>query len=117
MKIPDLIPPRRIDDVFKRVAGFKALDLARHIFRYFVGIGIGGVVRRQHDFWMGPERAVGRKRLIGEDIERCGAERAVVKASQNVDFVLQPAPRGIERRRQFRTPCRLNVGQVWLMRS
>src|SRR6266550_5273289 len=32
-----LIPPRRIDDVFKRAAGLTAFDLARDIFRYFVG--------------------------------------------------------------------------------
>src|SRR5437868_1501763 len=95
-----LIPPRGIDDVFKRAAGFKAFDLARDIFRYFVGIGIGGVVRRQHDFWMGPERAVGRKRLIGEDIERRRAERAVVETCQNVGFVLQPAPPGIDQDRR-----------------
>src|SRR6266478_1766628 len=91
-----LIPPRGIDDVFKRAAGFKALDLARHIFRYFVGISVGRVVWRQHDFWMGPERAVGWKRLVGEDVERRGAKRAIVKASQNVGFVLQSAPPGIE---------------------
>ena len=95
-----LIPPRGIDDVFKRAAGFKALDLARDIFRYFVGIGIGRVVRRQHDFWMGPERAIGRKRLIGENVERRGAERAVVKARQNVGFVLQPAAPGIDQDRR-----------------
>src|SRR5437899_768241 len=101
-----LIPPRGIDDVFKRAAGFKAFDLARDIFRYFVGIGIGGVVRRQHHFWMPPERAGCRKRLIGEDVERCGAKGAVVKARQDVGFVLQPAAPGIDqdRRTQWAVP-------------
>src|SRR6476469_9159686 len=95
-----LITARAIDDVFQRAAGFKAFDLARDIFRYFVGIGIGGVVRRQHDLRMRPEWAVRRKRLVGEDIERRRAERAVVKTSQNVGFVLQSTPPGIDQHRR-----------------
>src|ERR1700724_2427162 len=39
-----LIPPLGVDDVVERAAGLKTFDLARHVFRYFVGIGIGGVV-------------------------------------------------------------------------
>src|ERR1700720_76466 len=71
---PPLIPSLGIDDVLKPRAGFKALDLARHVFRYFVGIGIGCVVRRQDDVRMGPEPAVRRKWFHGEDVQRGGAE-------------------------------------------
>jgi len=53
-------------------------------------------MRRQDDLGMRPERAVRRKRLIGEDVERCGAERAVVEALQDIGFVLQPAAPGID---------------------
>src|ERR1700682_218512 len=59
-----LITARRVDDMLKRPAGLEAFDLARDVFRYFVGIGIGGVVRRQDNFWMRPERAVRGQRFI-----------------------------------------------------
>ena len=49
---------------------------------------------------MRPERAVGRQRLRRVDIERGGAERAVVKALQDVGFVLQPAAAGIDQDRR-----------------
>ena len=61
-----LIPPRGIDDIFQRPAGLETFDLARDIFRDLVGIGVGGVVRRQHDLRMGPERAVGWQRLLAK---------------------------------------------------
>src|SRR5712671_6087900 len=95
-----LIPPRGIDDVLQCAAGLKAFDLARDVFRYFIGIGIGGVVWRQHDLWMRPERALRRQRFVCEDIQRRGAERAVVKASEDVSFVLQPASPGIDQNRR-----------------
>ena len=57
------ISPRRIDEIFKRLAGLESLDLARDIFGDLVGIGVGGVVRRQHDLRMGPERTVRRQWL------------------------------------------------------
>src|SRR6476620_6774441 len=52
------IPPLAIDDVVQRAARFKTFDLPRDVFRNLVGIGVGGVVRRQHDLWVGPERTV-----------------------------------------------------------
>ena len=53
---------------------------------------------------MRPERTVGRQRLGRVDIERGGAERAVVQALQDIGFVLQPAAAGIDQdRRAHRT--------------
>src|SRR3981081_429480 len=95
-----LITARGIDDVLKLPAGFEALDLACHVFRYFVGIGIGCVVRRQDDLWMRPERAARRQRFRCEDIKRSSAQRAVIKAFQNVGFRLQPASPGIDQDRR-----------------
>src|SRR3979411_2010964 len=95
-----LITARGIDDVLKSLAGLETLDLARHVFRYFVGIGIGCGVRRQDDLWMRPERAVRRQRFRCEDIKRSSAQRAVVKAFQNVGFRLQPASPGIDQDRR-----------------
>src|ERR1700737_2128890 len=121
-----LITARGIDDVLKPLAGFEAFDLARHVFRYFVGIGIGCVVRRQDDFWMRPEWAVRRKRFRCEDIKRSRAERAVVKAFQNVGFRLQPASPGIDQDwRAHRAisvePCEQfavqNVPRIWRERQ
>jgi hypothetical protein len=93
------IPSRGINDIFQITAGLEALDLARDIFRYLVGIGVGGVVRRQHDLWMGPEPAVRRQRFLGEDIQRRGPQRAVVEARQNVGFVLLGSAPGIVQHR------------------
>ena len=39
--------------MLQRAAGLEARDLLRDIFRYLVGIGVGGVVRGQHHLWVG----------------------------------------------------------------
>src|SRR4029453_13642565 len=95
-----LIPPVAIHYIFQRAAGLETRDLLRDIFRYLVGIGVGGVVRGQHHFWVGPERAVHRQRLGGVDVERGGTERAVVEAPPDVGFVLQAAAAGIDHDRR-----------------
>jgi PhnB protein len=53
-----LISPFAIDHIVQRAARFNTFDLPRDVFRDLVGIGVGGVVRRQHDLWVGPERTV-----------------------------------------------------------
>ena len=73
---------------------------ARDIFRYLVGIGVGGVVRGQHHLRVGPEPAVRRQRLGLVDVERSAAERAVVEALQDVRLVLQAAAPGIDQHRR-----------------
>jgi hypothetical protein len=77
----------------------RSVRLPRDIFRYFVGIRIGGVVRCQHDLRMRPEPAVRGQRLGCINIERGGSQRPVVKAFQNVGFVLQAATAGIDQYR------------------
>src|ERR1700676_5722210 len=49
---------------------------------------------------MGPERAVGSKRFIGENIQRRRAKRAVIQACQDLGFVLQAAAAGIDQDRR-----------------
>jgi len=66
-------------------------------------------MRRQHDLGMGPEPAVGRQRLGGVDVDRHGAERAVIEACQNISFILQPAAPGID---QYRRAQRETVAGV-----
>jgi hypothetical protein len=61
---------------------------------------LGGIVRGQHDAWMDPERAVRRQRFLGEDIERGGAEGAVVKTGEKIVFVLKTAAAGIDQDRR-----------------
>src|SRR5947207_10387841 len=81
-----LVPPVAIHHILQRTAGLEARNLPRDIFRYLVGIGVGGIVRGQHHFWVGPERAVHRERLGGVDVERGATERGVVQASQDGGF-------------------------------
>lgn len=81
------IPSRGIDDIFKGFAGLKAFHLAHHVLRYFVGIGIGGVVRRQHPFRVLPERAVRRQGLSFVDIQN----PFVVLADADLDTAVRAA--------------------------
>ena len=71
------IPAAAVDDILQRAARLEALDLAGDVFRDLVGIGVGRIVRRQHDLRVGPERTIGGQRLLREDIERGRAKRAV----------------------------------------
>src|ERR1700675_1616428 len=49
---------------------------------------------------MAPERALWRQRFGGVDVERGGAERAVVEALQDVGLILQAAAAGIDQDRR-----------------
>src|SRR5258707_4870063 len=91
-----LIPSSPIHYILQRAAGLEALDLARDVFGYFVGIGVGGVVRGQYHLGVGPEPAVRRQRLGRINVERRAAERAVVEALQDICLVLQCPPSGLD---------------------
>src|ERR1700733_2878819 len=94
------VSPFRIDNIFQLRASFEPLDLARDVFGYFVGVGVGGIMWRQHDLRVGPEWTVLWQRFGCKDIERNRAERAVVKTRQNIGFVLQSAAAGIDQDRR-----------------
>src|SRR5580704_8090043 len=81
---PRLISPPAVDDILQCAAGLETLDLAGDISGNRVGIGVGRIMRREHDLGMGPERALRRQRLLGEDVERGRTERAVVEAGEDV---------------------------------
>src|ERR1700751_5684450 len=95
-----LISPPAIHDIVQCAAGLEALDLAGDISGNRVRIRVGRVMRREHDPGMGPERALRWQRLLGKDVERGGAERAVVEAGNDVSLVLQTAAGGIDHDRR-----------------
>src|SRR5690242_2106322 len=71
----ELIPPSAIHHILQRTTRLKPLDLPRDVFRYLVGIGVGRIVRREHDLRVGPEPAVRWQGLGLEHVERDAAKR------------------------------------------
>src|SRR5262245_35503910 len=65
-----LISALAIDNVFQRAARLETRDLARDIVGDRVGVGVGRVVRGEHDLRMCPEWTIRRQWLLGEHIER-----------------------------------------------
>src|SRR5262249_33801569 len=90
------IPARAIDHVLERQALLEALDLAQHVGDERARVGGGGVVRRDGDLGMAPERARRSERLARKHVERCARERTLRERRQDIGVDLQRAARGID---------------------
>src|SRR5262249_56492917 len=87
-----LIPARAIDHVLERQPRLEALDLAQHVGGERARVGGSGVVRRDGDLGVAPERARRRKRLARKDVERCPPERTLLDPRQDISVAPQPPP-------------------------
>ena len=73
-----LIPARAIDHMLERQPRLEALDLAQHVGDERARVGGGGVVRRDGDRGVAPERARRSERLARKDVERRARERTLL---------------------------------------
>ena len=65
-----LIPARAVDDVVQRQAALETLDLRDDLRGERTRRNIAGVVRRDRDLGMRPQRAFQRQRLLRKNVER-----------------------------------------------
>src|SRR5262249_15981777 len=91
-----LITACAIDDMLERQAGLETLDLTQHVGGKCAQVGGRGVVRRDRDLGMAPQRAYSRQRFAREDVKRCPCERAFVERGENIGLDLKRAARGID---------------------
>src|SRR5499433_3183734 len=82
--------------MLERQACLEALDLAQHVADERARVGGGGVVRRDGDLGMPPERARRSERLARKNVERCARERTLLKRRQDIGVDLQRAARGVD---------------------
>src|SRR5262252_6430914 len=90
------IPARAIDHVLERQALLEALDLAQHVGDERARVGGGGVVRRDGDPGMAPERARRSERLARKHVERRACEQTLRERRQDIGVDLQRAARGVD---------------------
>src|SRR5690349_4430979 len=79
-----LLSSPAIYHMHERQPCLEALDLAQHVGDERARVGGGGVVRRDGDLGMPPERARRSERLARKHVERCARERALLERRQDI---------------------------------
>ena len=93
---PGSIAPWPVDEMAQRVALLAGPDLVGDGTRDRIGVAVGGVVGRDRNAGMGPERVRSRQRLCLEDVEHGVAKAPLVETGEDICFDLQPAATRID---------------------